>query len=141
VAQIKIEGVPPWDGLYPIDLEYFTNRELHVIKEISNVRAGELGDEFSRGNNDLIVAVASVAATRNGKDIPIDDLWDAPVGKITLEDEPVVEADAGPPASPTPIVPQDGGVVSVLPDRSGSSSSESSDDQPATPRASTGSLG
>jgi len=97
VTVLRIEGVPPWDGDYPIDIEQFTNRDLHMIKEVSGVRAGELGDEFARGNNDLIVAVALIAAKRNGRDIPPDDLWDAPVGKIAL----IVDgdADADPPVS------------------------------------------
>lgn len=96
MSSIKIEGVPPWDGDYPFDLSYFTNRELHVIKEISGIRAGELTDEFGRGNNDLIVAIAVIASKRAGREIPIDDLWDAEAGTITL----VGEDDAGPPVQP-----------------------------------------
>jgi hypothetical protein len=136
MAHIKIEGVPPWDGDYPLDLDWFTNRELHLIKQIADVRAGELSDEFARGNNDLIVAVTVIAARRNGKDIPVDDIWDAPVGKITLEMDEAAEDEAVPPAKPTSNENGDSGVVSVLPDRSGSSSNESSDGpQETTPTA------
>lgn len=138
---MRLEGIAPWDGDYPIDLSYFTNRELHEIKKIADVRAGELEDEFRRGNNDLVVAVAAIAARRNGKDIPLNDLWDAAAGRIdlVLDDEPEAD-DAGPPESPTPTVPEGSGVESVQPVPSGSSSSEPLDDQQETNLASTGSL-
>lgn len=101
MAIIRIEGVPPWDGDYPLDVAYFTNRELHLIKQIADVRAGELQDEFARGNNDLVVAIAVIASARNGKTIPVDDLWDAPAGKITLEED-AVEVEPIPPAVAPP---------------------------------------
>jgi hypothetical protein len=126
VANIKIEGIPPWDGVYELDLTYFTNRELHQIKVVSDVRAGELSSEFARGNNDLVVAVAAIALKRNGKEVPIDELWDAPVGKIVLEDDAEVE-DVDPP-SPTSNVNGLPDVGNVQPDPSGPSSNGSSDD-------------
>jgi len=88
---IRIEGVPPWDGEYPINIDALTNRDLHLIKRVSGVRAGELGEEFDRGNNDLIVAITLIAAQRNGVAIPEDDLWDASIGKITLVGDEVEE--------------------------------------------------
>lgn len=100
---VKIEGVSPaFDGEYPLDLSYFTNRELHLIKQVSGVRAGELDEALGAGDNDVFVAVALIAAKRAGKDIPVDMLWDAPHGKVTLETDASEEDEADPPVpSPT----------------------------------------
>jgi hypothetical protein len=101
MAIIRIAGIPGWEGDYPLDLAYFTNRELHEIQQVAGVRVGEMEEEFSRGNNDLIVAVAAVAIRRSGRRPDVDALWDAVSGSIVLADEDeegVVEDD--PPTSP-----------------------------------------
>lgn len=108
--KVTIEGVPGFDGEYPFDISYFTNGELHTIKKISGVRAGEIEEAFEAGDNDLFVALATIAAERNGKKIPVGLLWDADAGKIKIEDE---EAEAGdvevPPDSPPPSGSSSGG--------------------------------
>lgn len=88
-----IEGLRPYDGDHPIDLETFTNRELHLIKEMSGVRANELDEAFRAGDNDLIVAFCAIALKRAGFQVANDTLWDAPIGAIQF----VVEDDASPP--------------------------------------------
>jgi hypothetical protein len=105
-VKVIIEGLSPLaDGEYEFDWD-FTNRDLHEIKQISGVRAGELEEAGKAGDNDLIVAVAHIVLHRYGKDIPLDVLWDAPAGaKINFdfsEDEAKVDAaaDAGPPSQP-----------------------------------------
>ena len=138
MATIRVEGVAPWDGDYPFDIGYFTNRELHLIKQVADVRAGELEDEFRRGNNDLIVAVALIAARRNGKDIPVEDLWEATVGAITLDGDETDNGDVVPPAQVTSTVTGSNGDVSVAPVLSGSSSSGSADAPQETTLSSTG---
>lgn len=109
-----IEGLPPYDGDHPIDLERFTNRELHLIKEMSGVRANELTESFQAGDNDLIVAFCAIALQRAGLTVDRDRLWDAEVGKIDL----VVEDDAGPPARQ----PESGDGDTAKPASSGKSS-------------------
>ena len=87
---ITIEGVPGYNGEYPLDITYFTNRELHLIKKVSGVRAGELTEAFNAGDNDLMVAVAAIAIQRHThKDVNVDALWDAEAGKFTFNMETV----------------------------------------------------
>lgn len=97
MPSLTIEGVPGYDGEYPLDLSYFTNRELHLIKELSGVRAGELEEAFEAGDNDLMVALAAIAVTRKRGSKPnLDALWDAPAAKLTLNadaDEEGAEGD------------------------------------------------
>lgn len=110
---------------YPLDLSYFTNRELHMIKKETGIRAGELYSSFDAGDTDLLVALAMIAVRRAGKPVESDELWDLPAGKITLDvtDE---EADASPPDE-TPSASSDVG---------GLSSSDSSVNGDANPEAS-----
>lgn len=100
--RITIEGVLGASGEYEMDESYFTNRELHTIKQIAGVRAGELSDAISAGDSDLIVALAAITLERNGKKVPVDMLWDAPAGKIMIEATPSDgEGDALPPETPS----------------------------------------
>ena len=97
MPKIVVEGVPPYDGEYEIDLA-FTNREFHTIKQISGLRAGELEEAVQKGDLDLVVALAVNALRRAGHTVNIDALWDAEAGKITLAED-AAEADAVPPPS------------------------------------------
>lgn len=82
---ITIEGIPAYNGEYPLDMTYFTNRELNLIKTVSGLRAGELTEAFGAGDNDLMVAVAAIAIWREKGEKPnLDALWDAEVGKFTF---------------------------------------------------------
>lgn len=102
MATVTFAGIPPWDGDYHLDVSSFTNRELHVIKEMVGIRAGELQEAFAANDNDVLVAMAKIAVLRAGKTIDDDTLWDAPVGSVVFdfsEDEP---------ADPPPAAPANG---------------------------------
>jgi hypothetical protein len=100
---LTIEGIPAYNGEYPLDSSYFTNRELNLIKTVSGVRAGELGEAFGAGDNDLMVALAAIAIWRaKGEKPNIDALWDAEAGKFTLniaEPESEPEDESLPPST------------------------------------------
>lgn len=96
MPQIKIEGVPPYDGEYELDMN-FTNRDLHTIKQVAGVRAGDLNDALEHKDLDLVVALAVNALRRAGKPVDMDVLWDSEAGKIMLVAD---EADAVPPPQP-----------------------------------------
>jgi hypothetical protein len=93
VPLIRIEGVPPYDGDYEIDMN-MTNRDLHTIKQVAGVRAGDLNDALEHRDLDLVVALAVNALRRAGKPIDMDVLWDSEAGRILLVGD---EADAVPP--------------------------------------------
>lgn len=107
--QMTLEGIHPrLDGTYKFDESYFTNRELHAIRELTGLTAGKLEAAFTDLDNDLIMALAMVALMRAGKidsktpwtSQEVDALWNAPVGKIAMDfDEQ--EADARPPEIPS----------------------------------------
>lgn len=137
MTHFHIEGLAPFDGDYPVDLSYFTNRELHTIKNLAGVRAGELEDAFKAGDNDLIVAFCVIALERNGKQMPreaVDVIWNAEVGKVSL----VAEEDEESPPVEAPPSEQSGSGA----ERSGSSGSGSSNggDHQANDRSRIGSL-
>ena len=102
---LKINGVPSLYGDYDLDLSSFTNRELHIIKQEADVRAGEIEEAFSAGDNDLLVAITLIVLRRAGKGEPAqlrDLVWDADAGAVTFdltEDEKVGDGEAVPPAS------------------------------------------
>ena len=81
---ITITGIAGYDGDYPFDGSYFTNKELHTIKRLAGVRAGEIQAALAAGDNDLVVAFAAIALERNGKAVQEQVLWDAHVGSITI---------------------------------------------------------
>ncbi len=99
--KLTVDGIPAYNGTYDIDLSYFTNAELHLIKKETGLRAGELSEAFAAGDNDLMVAIAAIAIWRKNRDQPnMAPLWDAESGKFTFEmaeaeDEP--EDDSLPP--------------------------------------------
>jgi hypothetical protein len=134
VDKIVISGIKGYDGEYEFDASYFTNRELHRIKQMSGVRAGEILAAFAAGDNDLVVAVAAIALERNGKAVHEAALWDAKVGSIEVQlgaaDE---EEDALPPAP----APEDSGSESAKPASSGLTSNDGSE-TPANGQSRTG---
>lgn len=120
--RFHIEGVPPYDGDYEIDLGgEFTNKELHTIKKVSGVRVLELQDAGDSGDNDLVVAFAVIALERAGYKVDVDVLWNAPVGKITF----IEEAEESPPAE----TPEQSGSGNENPPSSGESSKADGDRQ------------
>ena len=123
---LKVEGVPPLDGEYDLDITSFTNRELHIIKQESGVRAGELEEAFGAGDNDLLVAITLIILRREGKGEPAalrDLIWDADAGAVTFdltddEQAEAAEVEALPPASE----PGEPSEPETSPDPSGSDS-------------------
>lgn len=97
MAKLRITGIAGYDGEYEFDPINYTNKELHTVKRIAGVRAGEIEAAFAAGDNDLIVAFAVLALERSGKAIHEEVLWNAKVGSIEF-DVSDVEADADPPA-------------------------------------------
>lgn len=93
-AKIIIEGLRPHDGEYELDISRFTMRELHTIKRIAGIRAGEIADALKATDTDVVVALAVVALNRAGKDPDEDRLWDSQTGMIKLVFE---ESDESPP--------------------------------------------
>jgi hypothetical protein len=130
VASIKIEGVPPYDGEYPLDMN-MTNREFHTIKQIAGVRAGDLDDAVAHKDLDLVVALAVNALRRAGHVVDIDRLWDSEAGKIMLAADEG-EDDAAPPPQPSsqPTPSGDGPVDSSGTSSSGTGGHPASDPNP-----------
>src|SRR5574338_1117675 len=83
------------DGEHPCDIlgmltvghpESLTNRELHRIKVMTGILAGDLFDAINNSDMDASVALAAVILTRSNKTYQDDWLWDAPMGAgITFE--------------------------------------------------------
>ncbi len=94
---IVISGIEAYDGTYEFDASQLTNRELHTIKRLANIRAGEMSDALEAGDSDMLVALAVICLQRHGKTIDEDLIWDAQAGSITYEGAPV-EDDVSPPA-------------------------------------------
>ncbi|CAB4173693.1 hypothetical protein UFOVP1186_19 [uncultured Caudovirales phage] len=105
MLQISITGVVPFDGTYPLELSIgqFNGRELHVIKTISGIRMNEIEDALDAGDYDLIVALAAIALTRDGRVQPDQTirsakmLLEANIGSIAVSDE---ASDDVPPTTP-----------------------------------------
>lgn len=80
---LDVHGLGPIDGEYAFDMEEimgsFTYRELHKIKQIAGVRAGEIEDALVAGDSDVNLAFAIIILTRHGRRFNEDVLWDAPV--------------------------------------------------------------
>lgn len=117
MLQITIEGVALFDGVYDLDLDTSLNgRELHVIKQVSGVRLGEIDTALAAGDYDLIIAFAVIALIRAGRAQPVqalrtaDALLDAEAGKISIGDRPG-EGDALPPPPAAPAPPPEKPIV------------------------------
>jgi hypothetical protein len=131
MPSIKIEGVPPYDGEYELDMN-FTNRDLHTIKQVAGVRAGDLNDALEHKDLDLVVALAVNALRRAGKPIDMDVLWDSEAGRILL----VADEDAVPPPQPSD---ESSGSVSEPTGSSGTSGPVTGDASQGNDPSSTGS--
>jgi hypothetical protein len=96
MSSIKVTGIGrAYDGEYELDGSYFTNKELHTIKKLAGIRAGEIPEALEAGDNDLIVALTVIALERHGTVVNEDVLWNAKVGCIEaiLGDDQEDEAD------------------------------------------------
>lgn len=129
--KFTVTGVPGFDGDYPIDIGAFTMRELHIIKDVAGVRAGELEEAFSAGDTDVILAVAVIAVRRNGGDFKAFQTvaWESEMGSLTFVADEEETAD---PPIPTPL--PNSSSLEATPESSGLASSPSSggEDLPET---------
>lgn len=143
--KLIITGISPYDGEYDFDIleliGSLTNRELHRVKLMSGIRAGELFDSLKAGDTDLIIALAVVELTRRGRRVDEDAFWDAPaLGGVTLDiaereddEDPPAEAAIGDTDSPKP----NGGESSKEPSDKDQASSPSPTGRRASPRSAT----
>lgn len=101
----------------------FTNRELHVIKTVAGVRAGEIFEALNAGDSDVLVALAHVAVIRNGTARPsLEELWDMEAGSISIDE--VVSPDPTPAGTETSTV--EAGSPETPPSDSGSPGTDGS---------------
>lgn len=106
--KLIIEG-SPYAGEYDCDdisdfVSSLNMGELHRIKKLTGLRAGEFGEAFDTGDSDLTVGIAAVVLERNGKRVVDDLLWKATAIRVSIGDDGE-EDDASPPdgtPSPTP---------------------------------------
>lgn len=149
---IVLEGVKPYDGRYPFDIDGqdFTTREWGWIKRHAGYMPLTIEDGFSGADPELFAVFAIIALRRAGKieprDVPgvFERLADAPFETtIRLEnDEPAVEqeGDAGPPetgrngnpGSSGLVSPRNSGTSEQIRARSGTPASASSLSVPTT---------
>jgi hypothetical protein len=126
IAEVRAE----LDGEYELDSAGFTNFELHAIKRLCGLAAGDFADAFARRDNDMLMALGMVALMRAGRIVgrtpwtspEVAALWDAPVGSITVTDDE--EADAVPPA----VTPEQPASEDAVASKNGSSGDSSNHD-------------
>jgi hypothetical protein len=104
--RIVIEGIPPYDGVYPWDLDRqeLTTREWGWIKRLTGYLPLDLSEPSKWGDPEVLVCFAAMALRRAGRvearevpqvferfaDVPFDG------AKIQLETEEAEEDDAVP---------------------------------------------
>jgi len=88
---VIIEGVPPYDGEYEIELGSINMEEFHLIKRLTGLVAGEVEDALLKIDTDIFVGLAAVVIQRDGKRITSNvenALWKAPLGALRVKLEP-----------------------------------------------------
>ena len=142
---VVIEGVPPYDGRWPLEGQELTTREWGWIKRLSGYLPLTIDEGY--GDPELITVFACIALTRAQKATPaeVPRLWerliDVPYRRaIRLEaDEEKVEDDADPPPSSGSENGGSSGAASnpssetlvIPPNRSGTTASASSESVPS----------
>lgn len=113
-----IDGEHPCDILGMLTVGHpnsLTNRELHKIKVMTGIVAGNLFDAINNGDMDATVGFAAVILDRNSKSYQEDWLWDAPMGASLRfeirqgEDEEIPPAKGVPESTPTESEERSGG--------------------------------
>lgn len=90
----------------------FTNREMHLIKQIAGVRAAEFEEAVEKGDTDILVALAHIAVLRVKQQRPtLDELWDMPAGDITAV---LPEADVPDPTPGGTVLNGNSGTIPAL---------------------------
>jgi hypothetical protein len=83
---------------YPLP-DNFTFREMHTIKRLTGLRAGEIFTALESGDTDVVVALAVVAIKRARPSFDEDELLDSYIDSITIDAGTEEDAeDANPPA-------------------------------------------
>lgn len=86
---LVVKDLPSLDGKYEFSLDdllsvgaegSLTNREVHELKRMAQVRLGELEDALLAGDNSVYIAIAAILLRRKGKYVDEELLWDAPAG-------------------------------------------------------------
>lgn len=100
---VRITDLGAFDGEYGLDeTQGFTGHELHLIKQVSGLRLGELDDGIRAKDYDLLVALTAIMCIRSGKATRqqqaelLDAMLAAQVGSIFFWSDK--EAAASPPA-------------------------------------------
>ena len=84
MAQVKIDGLDPYNGTYPLDLS-FNFRDFREIKRITGIRAAEVMEALEAGDLDIVVALASIALRKAGVQHDPEVLFDAQIGSIEID--------------------------------------------------------
>ena len=81
--------------------EEYTSRELILMEQVSGLTVGEIDAHIKRGvaSWGLLCAMAHVAMKRAGATVSLDDLLDAPVNVLGIEQDEKEDDASGPPAS------------------------------------------
>lgn len=86
---IIAKDLSPYDGEYEFELGELLGSldhgELHRIKLLTKLRAGELGEAFAAEDSDVIVGLAAVILERRGFTVVDDILWSAKLGSMKLD--------------------------------------------------------
>jgi hypothetical protein len=136
MATLTIKADATFDGEYNFDLaeRAFNGTELHLLKEIAGVLPADFEEAITKGDNDLVIALAVIALRRANRITKLqirevtDVLMEAPVPCITIADDEA-EVDARPPVSE----PETPGNASGSTEPSGLTSNGSSDHQEPIP--------
>ena len=91
-ATIKINGDP-----YPLP-DNFTFREMHVIKRMTGLRAGEIYPALMAGDTDVAAAFALTALRRQHPRASEDEILDLPLDEVVIDFGEEEESDERPPA-------------------------------------------
>lgn len=125
------------NGDYSLDLATLTNYDYHVIKDVSGVVAGSLGDAMSEGDQEVMIAFVAIVLIRAGvgnlaqlAKKPDGVLWKAQPGQIIWN----VEVDEEGEKADPPNGSDDRGRNSS----SSASSSDTSEPDPASDPSRTG---
>lgn len=90
-------------GFGEFDLpEKFSFREMNLIQEVTNLKAGEIYPALARGDTNVLLAFSLVAIKRSDKlpDMTVDQLLDLDIDEIevVVEKSDTAEGDGSPPA-------------------------------------------
>jgi hypothetical protein len=86
--KVIIEGIPPHDGEYEIDLAEMTNEEWFLIKRLSGLRPAELDEALDTADAAVFVGLGAVVIQREGRrvtDNVVNQLMTARFGQIKVK--------------------------------------------------------